>query len=239
MRIIVVTTEPPDPFGNAASRWFYVVLRGLAERGHAVTMLSTYSDPASMSRAKAIFPTPQYDLRCFSEGRHRGFLGKVKSEREPYSYVFSSELRDVLHKLCTAGFDILHLEQMWAGWLGWDVSDRALLNVHYLFSSDLSSTEPTGIYDRLRRAGTFDAERRVLRHYPNVACLSNRLVRDIQRIAPARQAAIIPLGIDSTLYPFSPEDPAGPLTVGVIGNFSWTPTYEAAQRVRSRLWPLR
>jgi glycosyltransferase involved in cell wall biosynthesis len=39
------------------------------------------------------------------------------------------------------------------------------------------------------------------------------------------------------MYPFSPADPEGPLTVGIIGTFSWQPTHRAANRVLLKLWP--
>jgi polysaccharide biosynthesis protein PslH len=237
VRIIVVTTEPPDPFGNAASRWFYVLLRGLVERGHQVTMLSSFSDTTSKDKAEALFPGPAYDLRCFAHARNPGILGKLKTLREPYGYVFSTHLRETLRELCSAGFDVLHLEHLWSGWLGWKYANRALLNVHYLFSSDLLNSEAQGRYDHLRRLATFAAERRLLSHYPHVAALTERLVTDIRRIVPSSRARVLPLGIDPKLYSFVPDDPSGPLTVGLIGSFSWTPTYQAAARLRTRLWP--
>lgn len=237
MRIVVVTIEPPDPFGNAAARWFYVLLRGLVERGHDVTMISSSSDRRSRERAEALFPEKQYDLKCFAAGENRGLLGKVQSARQPFSYVFSQELRRTLQRSCAAGFDVLHLEHLWSGWLGWRFADRALLNVHYLYSSDFAGTNPSGLYDRLRRLGTFAAERRILNHYPNVAGLTDRLARDIRKLAPNRTPGVLPLGIDPSLYPFSEDDPTGPPTVGIIGNFSWTPTYRAAVHVRTELWP--
>lgn len=232
-----MTIEPPDPFGNAASRWFYVLLRGLVEAGHEVTMLSSCSDAQSEERARELFPSKHYDLRCFTSGKTTGILGKLRSARQPYSYVFSAQLRETLRDVCAAKFDVLHLEQLWSGWLGWKFSARALLNVHYLYSSDFTDTEPGGGYDRLRRLGTYAAERRILAHYPHVAGLTERLARDIRDLVPKRTPRVLPLGIDPSLYQFSADDPDGPPTLGIIGNFSWTPTFRAAVHVRSNLWP--
>jgi polysaccharide biosynthesis protein PslH len=237
VRILVVTIEPPDPFGNPASRWFYVLLRGLAERGHEVTMLSACTDLESKERAEALFPRPHYDLRCFAIGAHHGLRGKLRSAWQPYSYVFSSELRASFDELCGAGYDILHLEHLWTGWLAWQRVDRTLVNVHYLFRSDFADTEPAGLYDRLRRLGTYAAEARVLKHFPHVATLTDRLARDVRRIAPQRRPLVLPLGIDPDLYPFSPEDAEPVATLGIIGNFSWTPTQRAAVRLKRALWP--
>ena len=51
LRIVLLMIEPPLPFGNAAARWFYVLLRGLVERGHNVTAFATCSKPEEMARA--------------------------------------------------------------------------------------------------------------------------------------------------------------------------------------------
>src|SRR3982751_6629935 len=65
LRIVLVMIEPPLPFGNAAARWFYVLLKGLVERGHHVTALAACSKPAEMEQARGLFPAPGYDLRLF------------------------------------------------------------------------------------------------------------------------------------------------------------------------------
>ena len=237
MRIVVVTIEPPDPFGNAASRWYYVLFRGLVELGHDVTVLSACSDRASRTRAEELFPRPKYDLHCFDVGVHGGVRGKLRSAWQPYSYVFSAEFRRAFEAQCQAGYDVLHLEHLWSGWLAWNRADRALVNVHYLFRSDFADSTPTSIYGRLRRFGTYAAESRVLNHFPHVATLTERLARDILEIAPKRKPHLLPLGIDASLYPFSADDPLGPPTLGIVGNYAWTPTYRAAQRLKSALWP--
>ena len=38
--------------------------------------------------------------------------------RRPYSYMFGPELRRDLAAELARGFDVLHLEQLWSGWLG-------------------------------------------------------------------------------------------------------------------------
>jgi polysaccharide biosynthesis protein PslH len=237
VRILVVTIEPPDPFGNPASRWFYVLFKGLVERGHDVTMLSTCSDLGSRGRAEELFPRPRYDLRCFDIGVHSGVRGKLRSAWQPYSYVFSPEFRSALEAQCQAGYDVLHLEHLWSGWLAWDRVERTLVNVHYLFRADFADSTAGGAYDRLRRMATYAAESRILNHFPHVATLTERLARDIREIAPKRSPHILPLGIDASLYPFSAVDPDGPPTIGIVGNYAWTPTYRAAVRLKSELWP--
>lgn len=236
MRVIVLTIEPPDPFGNAASRWFYVLFRGLVERGHDVTLLSSFSRIASRDRALELFPRPSFDLRCFPVAGPRGLLGKLESARRPYSYLFSHHLRDEAKRLLARPFDILHLEQLWSGWLGWDHAQRALLNVHYLYSADLLGIAPSSSMDALRRQATFRGERRILRHFPHLATLTTRLASDVQRLG-GQPPQLIPLGIEPALYDFNAGDPAGPPTLGLVGNFSWQPTHRAGLRLLKELWP--
>ena len=130
--------EPPLPFGNAAARWFYVLLKGLVERGHHVTAFASCSKPEEIAKAKILFPAPQYDLRCYPEPHNRGLLSKWQTFRRPYSFMFSRELRRDLDRELACGFDVLHLEQLLSGWLGLRHVDRTLVNVHYLAWVDLA-----------------------------------------------------------------------------------------------------
>lgn len=236
VRIVVITIEPPDPFGNAASRWFYVLFKGLVERGHEVTLLSSYRDEESRAHALEHFPAPHYDLRCFPTGGQGGLRGKLESAVRPYSYVFSPAMRSEAARLLAQPFDVLHLEQLWSGWLGWRHAQKAILNIHYLFSQDLRGIRAKGTYDALRRQATFLAERRILKHFPHLATLTPRLVEEVRRLG-GPTPALIPLGIDPALYSFSADDPLGPPTLGLIGNFAWQPTHRAGVRLLTELWP--
>ena len=52
LRIVLVMIEPPLPFGNAAARWYYVLLRGLVARGHRVTAFAACSKPGEIRSCK-------------------------------------------------------------------------------------------------------------------------------------------------------------------------------------------
>ena len=67
LRVVLVMVEPPLPFGTAAARWYYVLLRGLVQRGHRVTAFAVCSNPADVERAASIFPAPI--IRHRSPGR--------------------------------------------------------------------------------------------------------------------------------------------------------------------------
>ena len=52
LRIVLVTPKAPAPFGSTPTNWYYLVARGLAERGHQVTCLSVYEQPHEVQRAQ-------------------------------------------------------------------------------------------------------------------------------------------------------------------------------------------
>src|SRR5689334_8333920 len=107
--------EPPLPFGNAAARWYYVMLRELVRRGHRVSAFAACSKPDEIAPARELFPSPDYDLRCYPMSARRGLLASLQTFRRPYSYLFSPELRrDLWMELRQREFDVLHLEQLWS-----------------------------------------------------------------------------------------------------------------------------
>jgi hypothetical protein len=141
--------EPPLPFASAPSRWYYVLLKGLVERGHRVTAFATCAKVQEIEQAAQLFPPDKYDLRCFAHPQRSGLAAKVESARRPYSYMFSPEMRAAVERELGQGFDVLHLEQLWCGWLGLDHADRSLVNVHHLVSIVVSLVpEPVGVQDR-------------------------------------------------------------------------------------------
>src|SRR5437870_2152445 len=116
-RIVVAMIDPPLPFGGAASRWFYVLLKGLVDRGHRVTAFAAAAKPEESEKAQALFPKPHYDLRCYPFPHRTGLARKLETMARPYSFMFSEELKRDLRRELDAGFDLLHLEQLWSAWL--------------------------------------------------------------------------------------------------------------------------
>src|SRR5439155_11190900 len=126
LRIVVVMIEAPVPFGNAAARWFYVLLRELVARGHRLTAFAACGKPAEMDEARRLFPAPPFDLRLYPFPTRPGLKAKWRSLCRPYSSMFSDDLRRDLEAELANGFDVLHLEQLWTGWLGRRHRERAL-----------------------------------------------------------------------------------------------------------------
>jgi glycosyltransferase involved in cell wall biosynthesis len=230
--------EPPSPFGDAAARGSYVLLKGLVDRGHRVTAFATSSHPDHEADALRRFPSPDFDLRVFhGPPPASGFRRKLRSIREPHAYLFSDELRQALRAELARGFDVLHLEQTWSGWLGLEHAGRAVLNVHYLFRIDREDDPIRSPMDFIRGHLTFRAERALLRRYPTITTLSPRLADRVREINPNADVRTVPLGIDVSLYPFDSDPDPRPPTVALIGSFGWQPTLDAADRLLTRLWP--
>ena len=240
-RIVLVMMDPPLPFGSAAARWYYVLLKGLVERGNEVVALAACANPADVPAVRDLFPKPDFDLRTFLyPQRTAGLHSKWQTFQRPYSYMFGPELRQTLQSELNRGCDILHLEQVWAGWLGLRHVNRALLNVHYLVDIDLPAARTGSPSERLRRAVTRRAERRILARYRTISALTDRLAARVASFAPRAAVHTVPLGMDLGRYPLRRVDHAAPdrrPTLSLIGSFNWEPTLSAARRLLTRLWP--
>ena len=238
LRVLLVMIVPPLPFGNPDARWYYVLLKGLVERGHRVTAFAACSNLEDMTKAQALFPAPEYDLRCYPFPNRQGLRAKIETVQRPYSYFFSPELRQDLAAELAKPYDILHLEQLWSGWLGLKHRERAVVNVHYLFSIDRVFQSPNTLENRFRRLITYSAEKRLLRAFPKIITLSERLATRISQINPNAFVQTVSLGIELSLYPFAEQKQTNSQpVVGLIGGFNWAPSYSAAERLLTRLWP--
>jgi polysaccharide biosynthesis protein PslH len=183
MRIILVINSPPLPFGNADARWYYVLLKELVAKGHQVTTFAVCSNLADIAKAQAIFPSPEYDLRCYPivPGK-TGLAAKIATFRQPYAYIFSDDLRRDLATELAKPYDVLHLEQLWSGWLSLAQRERSLINIHYLHSLDGSFENNNSLETRLRKLMTDRAEQKLLKAYPHITTLSDRLSQQIQAV---------------------------------------------------------
>lgn len=238
MRIVLVMIEPPLPFGDAAARLYYVIMKALVRNGHRVTAFATCSKPEQMSRAKAIFPEPTYDLRCYPNPRRHGLSTKLHTLASPYSFMFADQLRADLHRELSAGFDVLHLEQLSSGWMGLEHAERSLLGVHYLFSIDLRAVPVRTLRDLAQRFMMLRAERYLLRSFRFFRACTPRLVDPIRRLNPSADIASIPIGLDPGLYPYVPDARrAKQPIVTLIGSMRWHPTISGAIRMLTRLYP--
>ncbi len=237
-RIVMAMVEPPLPFASAPSRWYYVLLKGLVERGHRVTAFATCAKVQEIEQAAQLFPPDKYDLRCFAHPQRSGLAAKVESARRPYSYMFSPEMRAAVERELGQGFDVLHLEQLWCGWLGLDHADRSLVNVHHLVSIDLEDGRLAPWFPWFQNQLAFRTERKLLQAFRYVRSCSPRLEAPIREMNRAASVTTVPVGIDTSAYEFIPADRRSQKPViGLIGSMAWYPGYSAAVRLLTRLYP--
>lgn len=239
LRIVLVMMEPPLPFGNAAARWFYVLLKGLVERGHDVTVFAACSKEKEIEQARSLFPAPQYDLRMYPFGVSKGGLrGKWDTLTKPFSFMFTETFKADLDAELARGFDVLHLEQLWCGWVALDHAEKSLMNVHHLVWIDLSEEKVRTLIQIKNRAVTFTAERRLVRVFKHFRSCSPRLVGPMLGVNPGADITTVPVGLDTSLYPYIPDDRRSTVpTLTLIGTMFWYPGYSAAVRLLTRLWP--
>ncbi len=191
-----------------------------------------------MEAVRDLFPAPTYDLRLYPVEMSGGLAAKWRSVRRPYSFSFSPALEHDFRACLAEGFDVLHLEQLWSGYLGLDHVARSLLNVHYLMAIDLGEAEGFGWLSKERRLA-FPAERRMLRRFPHIRTCTPRLEEAVRAINPTADVTSVPLGLDLALYPYIPAARCAPgvPNVTLIGSMNWMPGRSAALRLLNRLWP--
>jgi len=240
LRVVVVMIEPPLPFGGAAARWYYVLLRGLLERGHRVTAFAVCSNPLDVEKAASMFPAPQYDLRCYPIEHRNGVAGKLETIRRPHSYLFSDRVRRDLADVLREGYDVLHLEMLWSGWTALEVDPaKVVVNLHYLYAIDDGNSTFVDIRTGLQRALRKRAERNLLHRFGTIATITPQLQAAAREITGGKVPVYwFPFAIDSALYRFVPvaERPPQPI-VSLIGSMNWRPSHSAAVRLLTRLWP--
>ena len=238
LKIVLVMVEPPLPFGNAASRWFYVLLRQLVERGHHVTAFAACSKEREIEETRDLFPADQYTIHLYPFPPRRRLAGKLTTVLKPYSFQFGADLKRDLANSLQGGYDILHIEQLWAGWLGRGHNPRALLNVHHLQTIDLEFAKVRPLKEKINHRLIFSTERKLIGGYDFIRTSSPRLVPRIRGWNPRATVDTVPLGIDASLYRFLPDEQrATAKVISLIGSMTWYPGQSAAFRLLDRLWP--
>ncbi len=220
--IVLVINSPPLLFGKADARWYYVLLKGLVENSHSVTAFVACNTLEDIAKSQTLFPRPKYDLRCYLiPTESKGLIDKIKTIQKPYSYIFSPEFHQEIAKELIKPYDILHLEQLWSGWLGLEHRKKAVVNIYYLFSLDGTFENKKYLETRLRKSFTYRAEQKLLKAFPRIITLSERLTQHIQTINPEAEIYTVPLEIDFSFCPFYEDKHINlqPI-VGLIGSFN-------------------
>lgn len=242
MRIILVLPATPRPFGDTAARWSYVLAKGLLERGHSVACFTVTEDaPEIVEKAREALARSagagQFSFRFFSpKPTLAPWRRKIRSLVRPYSETrYAAGLEEALASELRAGYDILHLEQLWTGWLGIGVP-RTLLNVHHFEIIDLEMQPRHSLAERKDWIQMNRATRRILRAHRNFRVFTPRLLEKARTINRAGDYRVVPFALDLSNYPLQPA-PDAPV-LGLIGSMHWMPSRSAGERLITRIWPL-
>jgi len=239
LRILLVLNEVPLPFGHALGRWYSVLLRGLMERGHRVTAYATCADTKDIPKTRELFPSPIFDVRPYPSSERKGIWRKFTTLRRPFSYMIHPELRRDLRAELDRGWDILHLEGIWSGWLGEGCDpSKVVLNFHSLYDIDQAGQADLGWRHRMDCWLRRRAEHYLLKSFGTLLTLTSRLQEGVRIIAPRIPVHVVPLGLDIEQYPFIPSEcRPKQLVITLIGSMNWYPSYSAAVRLLTRLLP--
>lgn len=233
LNVLVVSSEAPDPFGNAVGRWYYVLAKGLTHRGHRVRWLAACGNQLFAERARSRLGHTGIDLRLYPHPNYSPLRRKLKTLLRPYSYPFSGQLEVDLKAEIAKGYDVLDLEHTWTAWLGMR-APRALLSVLALARIDLPPSH--SLVSALRGTLMKRTERHLISRFGAIRVLTRRDAQVVQSMNHKAQVSIVPLAIDPSLYLFEAEGPSTP-TVGLIGSMDWQPTLAAALRLLTSIWP--
>jgi glycosyltransferase involved in cell wall biosynthesis len=237
LRLLLAFSDPPYPQGGAPARSNYALLRGLVERGHRVTSWVAYDSEAPRQACAALFPAESYDMRFFPIETDTRLRSKLRNLADPHGFSYSSAFRADLDEEMRRPFDVFYATYNWGGWLGARHRDRTVTTILHLYRRDVPSLRDLGFRALLTHLNRVRAERRLLRAFPNFIALTDRLQRDIRRAAPRARTEIIPLCLDLNSYRFEAPPTSDAPTLGLIGSFGWGPTFTAAKRLLTRLWP--
>jgi len=241
MRVIVVLPAAPHPFGDTAARWFYVLLKDLLARQFDVRCLVISSEaPERLTQAQALLSeagTPgRLQISHFEQRTSVGTVRrKLRSVLRPFSETATADgVREALDRHMAAGYDILHLEQLWTGWLGLDVP-RSLLNIHHFEIIDWEDRRNLSVAERKAHWQMTRATMHIVRHTSNMRMFTPRLTERAREINPAANYWTVPFALDPGNYPEQPfvEDPV----VGLFGSMHWHPSRSAGVRLLRDLWP--
>ncbi len=240
MKVVVVTPAVPHPFGETAARGLYALIAGLLARGIRVSCLVvTQEDAARVREARArLAASPgaeRLELAVFAPTVRPVALRKLRSLRRPFSETLHGEgLTAALERQAVAGWDVLHLDQLWSGWVGLE-RRRVLLNVYQLEVIDWETRRGLRLAERKALLQMGRATRRILRASRHVRVVSRRLLERARAINPAAEYSCVPFALDVSLYPLQPlvREPV----VGLLGSMHWLPSRSAAERLITRIWP--
>lgn len=238
-RVVVVTPNEPFPFGQANGRWCHALLRGLVESGWSIRCLSVTAHPEWERGARDMFAGTPVNLSFYPLPNANGGVNlrrKWRSFRQPFSYPLSDTLRRDLDAELRLGYDVLHLEQLWTGYLA-DERPRALTSVHHLEWLDLAGEWRPSLHFLRSKAMMTWAEKTLIDRLTHIRATTDRLKQVVTARNPRASVHVIPNALDPALFEFEAGDRFDEPTFGFVGSINWNPGYLAAERLITRIFP--
>lgn len=235
-RIILITLEAPLPFGGAAARWYYVLLRQLISSGHDISVFSAVSNKEDIAKSIQLFPDA--NIRAFEFPKRSKIRSKLNTLLRPYSYMFSDEMQLEIKKRLKLPYDVIHLEQLWTVWLIKGHEHNAFVSIHYLINIDLEFVELKSLKEKMIVWLQKRTEKKLIFRMKHIKTCTLRIEHKIKEWVPGYEIKSIPFAIDKDLYPFS-ENEKRPLRkrIILIASMDWYPGKSAAIRLLNDLWP--
>lgn len=228
VRVTAVLPDPPLLEGGAAGRCAAALLRGLQMRGVSVTAVAarrhSYLDDALPDDLDVdvvpVEPGGTWSSRADILVRPRGQLSRG---------AFATRVRELAEQA-----DVLHLDQVDAGWCDVDVKTPSVVHVHYLARRD-SSLRLSWDHAATLLVRELSERATVRRHHFLIAN-SPMVADDLRRMRPSADVSVVPLCLEPTHYSRAPLN--GPPTAVFIGTGPWPTTAASLRRLVSRVWPL-
>lgn len=238
-RLLLTLIEPPLPFGNAASRWFYVLYNELRKRNYSVDVIVASEDQKALEKAQKMFPSNEHNMYFYEFARPKGFAQKISNFISPHKIKFSPAFNSKMQQLMANNYDLIHIEQTWAGWTGLEHIDKTVINVHHLQTIDLEFNKPKSFKEKLLYGRWFATEKKLLSKYKWIRSCSPRLEPLIKGWNKKARIKTIPVGMDPDLYNYMPDEKrqSKEPIITLIGNMGWYPSISAAQRLLKFIWP--
>jgi glycosyltransferase involved in cell wall biosynthesis len=240
MRVLVVSPAVPHPFGETAARGLYVVVSGLLAQGiHVACLVVTEEDASRVHDARQRLQAAgsgHLELAVFEPSVRPVWLRKLRSLRRPFSEtLYAGGFASALARHAERGYDVLHLDQLWSGWVGL-ARPRALLNVYQLEVIDWESRRLRTVGEGKALLQMRRATRRIIEGTRHLRLVSGRLLERARRLNAGAECSVIPFALDLSLYAVQPlvREPV----VGLLGSMHWLPSRSAAERLITRIWPL-
>jgi|GEM_PF-1159975 len=238
-RIVLVFNEAPIP-DSPAGRWGHLLMRGLVSRGHLVSAVCLGS-ASQASQMTTYLPRDQYDWTFVQrdKGRALSVMHKVRSWLRHFGDCLPDEFTQAVRRQVAEGCDIIHVDQLAAGWGALPYASRAVIFHLCIYRADLALEQFTSWRRRLAIWRMLRAERYLCRRFANHIAITDRVAEEVRKLAPAKRICVAPISVDFEGWPFisdAQRNHSEP-RISLFTNARWTPGILAVRRLCGSIWP--